>query len=390
MTRRARAEHADLVISNGFLGGPAGRDRIHVFHGTMVEHVAAGVTGSRRYRLRQALGGAVPEALCGRGATDGGGVELDRRRARAVLSPASRRGDPERRRHRACSPPAIAPRRGTGLGSNPTHGTRCSSAGSSTARAPTSSPRRAARPDSLCSSRAAARRRRRRALGMLSPGRAHLRLPGGGLRGVPDPLRGVQLRRARGARVRRTADHDSGGLDARLSPSMSELFELHRAARASRASPTRSQRVGAPASDRQLGAGAGPRVRRASQRSRRVRAPLARADRSEVAGDERRPGRLGEDLLTARATQLARSRSLASAAAAWLIASGDTRTLAAAGDRAGGGGGADAMAGAHDRLAADRLPGARSGAGIRRRPGRAACCSSAIRSTSRRSRASAC
>ena len=68
-TRRARAEHADLVISNGFLGGPAGSRRIHVFHGTMVEHEARGGTGSRRYRLRQAIGGAIPEALSGRGAT---------------------------------------------------------------------------------------------------------------------------------------------------------------------------------------------------------------------------------------------------------------------------------------------------------------------------------
>lgn len=69
VTRQARAEHADLVIGNGFLGGPAGRRRIHVFHGTMIKHVTAGGTGSRRYRLRQALGGALPEALCGRGAT---------------------------------------------------------------------------------------------------------------------------------------------------------------------------------------------------------------------------------------------------------------------------------------------------------------------------------
>jgi glycosyltransferase involved in cell wall biosynthesis len=69
VTRRARAEHPDLVISNGFLGGPAGPRRIHVFHGTMIGHVSAGGTGSRRYRLRQALGGALPEALCGRGAT---------------------------------------------------------------------------------------------------------------------------------------------------------------------------------------------------------------------------------------------------------------------------------------------------------------------------------
>jgi len=68
VTKQARAEHADLVIGNGFLGGPAGRHRIHVFHGTMVKHVAAGEPGSRRYRLRQALGGGVPEALCGRGA----------------------------------------------------------------------------------------------------------------------------------------------------------------------------------------------------------------------------------------------------------------------------------------------------------------------------------
>ena len=69
VTRNARAEHGDLVVGNGFLGGPAGRRRIHVFHGTMVRHVMASGDGSRRYRLRQAVGGAVPEALCGRGAT---------------------------------------------------------------------------------------------------------------------------------------------------------------------------------------------------------------------------------------------------------------------------------------------------------------------------------
>jgi glycosyltransferase involved in cell wall biosynthesis len=69
VTRKARAEHGDLVVGNGFLGGPAGRRRIHVFHGTMVRHVSAGGEGSRRYRLRQAVGGALPEALCGRGAT---------------------------------------------------------------------------------------------------------------------------------------------------------------------------------------------------------------------------------------------------------------------------------------------------------------------------------
>jgi glycosyltransferase involved in cell wall biosynthesis len=69
VTRSARAEHGDLVIGNGFLGGPAGRRRIHVFHGTMIRHVIAGGDGSCRYRLRQVIGGAVPEALCGRGAT---------------------------------------------------------------------------------------------------------------------------------------------------------------------------------------------------------------------------------------------------------------------------------------------------------------------------------
>lgn len=69
VTRMARAEHGDLVVGNGFLGGPAGRRRIHVFHGTMIRHATAGGDGSRRYRLRQAVGGAVPEALCGRGAT---------------------------------------------------------------------------------------------------------------------------------------------------------------------------------------------------------------------------------------------------------------------------------------------------------------------------------
>jgi glycosyltransferase involved in cell wall biosynthesis len=57
------------VISNGFLGGPTGTPRIHVYHGTMVEHVRKGVTGSRRYRLREGLGGGLAEALCARGAT---------------------------------------------------------------------------------------------------------------------------------------------------------------------------------------------------------------------------------------------------------------------------------------------------------------------------------
>jgi glycosyltransferase involved in cell wall biosynthesis len=68
-TRRARREAADVVVSNGFLGGPTGGRRIHVFHGTMVEHVRKGVTGRRLYRLREAVGGALPEALSGRGAT---------------------------------------------------------------------------------------------------------------------------------------------------------------------------------------------------------------------------------------------------------------------------------------------------------------------------------
>src|SRR5262249_25633817 len=68
-TLRARRERADLVISNGFLGGPTGTPRIHVYHGTMVEHVRRGATGSWRYRLREGIGGAVAEALCARGAT---------------------------------------------------------------------------------------------------------------------------------------------------------------------------------------------------------------------------------------------------------------------------------------------------------------------------------
>jgi glycosyltransferase involved in cell wall biosynthesis len=68
-THRARRERADLVISNGFLGGPTGTPRVHVYHGTMVEHVRKGVTGSRRYRLREGIGGGLAEALCARGAT---------------------------------------------------------------------------------------------------------------------------------------------------------------------------------------------------------------------------------------------------------------------------------------------------------------------------------
>ncbi len=69
VTRQARADHADIVISNGFLGGPTRSPRIHVFHGTMVRHVIASRTGRRRYQLRQAVSGAIPEALGGRGAT---------------------------------------------------------------------------------------------------------------------------------------------------------------------------------------------------------------------------------------------------------------------------------------------------------------------------------
>lgn len=68
VTRQARRVPADVVISNGFLGGPTGGRRIHVFHGTMAVHGLKDVTGSRRYRLRQAVGGALPEVLCGRGA----------------------------------------------------------------------------------------------------------------------------------------------------------------------------------------------------------------------------------------------------------------------------------------------------------------------------------
>jgi glycosyltransferase involved in cell wall biosynthesis len=68
-TLAARRARGDLVISNGYLGGPTGGPRIHVFHGTMVRHVMAGGSGRRRYRLRQAVSGAVPEALSGRGAT---------------------------------------------------------------------------------------------------------------------------------------------------------------------------------------------------------------------------------------------------------------------------------------------------------------------------------
>ncbi len=68
-TRAARHESAEVAISNGFLGAPTGGRRIHVYHGTMVEHVRKGVTGSRRYRLREAAGGGLAEALCARGAT---------------------------------------------------------------------------------------------------------------------------------------------------------------------------------------------------------------------------------------------------------------------------------------------------------------------------------
>lgn len=63
---------ADLVVSNGTLGAFATTaiPRIHVYHGTMVEHVARGERHvARRAWMRRAAGEGMAEALAARGAT---------------------------------------------------------------------------------------------------------------------------------------------------------------------------------------------------------------------------------------------------------------------------------------------------------------------------------
>ncbi len=66
---QARRARPDLVISNGYLGGPTGTRRIHVLHGTMVRQMIDGGTGRRRYRVRRALSGVPAELLSAWGAT---------------------------------------------------------------------------------------------------------------------------------------------------------------------------------------------------------------------------------------------------------------------------------------------------------------------------------
>jgi glycosyltransferase involved in cell wall biosynthesis len=71
-TAAAREHDPDLLITNGLLGFGSSRKtpRIHLFHGTMVADTRAeGRALSRRERLRRTLGGALAEALAGRGAT---------------------------------------------------------------------------------------------------------------------------------------------------------------------------------------------------------------------------------------------------------------------------------------------------------------------------------
>ena len=70
--RGIRPGAADLVISNGTLGAscPPGLPRIHVYHGTMVEHVRLGEPDlPRRERVRHGASSGLVEALAGVGAT---------------------------------------------------------------------------------------------------------------------------------------------------------------------------------------------------------------------------------------------------------------------------------------------------------------------------------
>jgi glycosyltransferase involved in cell wall biosynthesis len=69
--RAARAQHPDLLITNGYLGVGYGRrvPRIHVYHGTAVASVrAAGADLPRRERIRRMVGTGGAEALSARGA----------------------------------------------------------------------------------------------------------------------------------------------------------------------------------------------------------------------------------------------------------------------------------------------------------------------------------
>ncbi len=70
-SRAARAQHPDLLVTNGYLGVGYSRrtPRIHVYHGTAVGAVrAVGADLSRRERIRHAVGYGSTEALSARGA----------------------------------------------------------------------------------------------------------------------------------------------------------------------------------------------------------------------------------------------------------------------------------------------------------------------------------
>jgi glycosyltransferase involved in cell wall biosynthesis len=59
----------DLVISNGMLAGPAGRRRLHVYHGCWIPHMRQDHKGaSVRWRAKRTLTGALHEVRAGIGA----------------------------------------------------------------------------------------------------------------------------------------------------------------------------------------------------------------------------------------------------------------------------------------------------------------------------------
>lgn len=69
--RAARAQHPDLLVTNGYLGVGYSRrtPRIHVYHGTAVGAVlAVGADLPRRERIRHVVGYGSTEALSARGA----------------------------------------------------------------------------------------------------------------------------------------------------------------------------------------------------------------------------------------------------------------------------------------------------------------------------------
>jgi glycosyltransferase involved in cell wall biosynthesis len=66
--RAATALRADVVVTNGFLGGPGDASRVHVYHGTLPTHAIHGAPRPSLFTARLAVSGGLAEAWAGRGA----------------------------------------------------------------------------------------------------------------------------------------------------------------------------------------------------------------------------------------------------------------------------------------------------------------------------------